>query len=286
MRGTLCLSKMCFQASLWGPFSPQLWSSQTFLTILSKASGAWDWTHLFNSARLGSHCSCPYSEECLSTLSLQSLISPVSGKKCPLSPRQLLIIHNNRGDQLRLWMAPWLLLFDFEVIESRQKIILKVNNFYENNSSCLFPRGRCMASLLWYLEREADGRMNASACSALILLSEVLDIYGELHRTCLHALLSDSERGLFFSLWIKYLLKSMKIIRSVANIWNYHFRVPIISTVKAKVHIVILHEWSGLLFSLWLCFPLTHSASAPQAFLLVPQNARYPLEWLLLKNRK
>lgn len=26
-----------------------------------------------------------------------------------------------------------------------------------------------MASLLWYLEREADGRVNASACSVLIL---------------------------------------------------------------------------------------------------------------------
>lgn len=195
-----------------------------------------------------------------------------------------MIIHNNRGDHLRLWMVPWLLLFDFEVIESWLKIIPKVNNFYENNSSCSFLRGRCMASLLWYLEREADGRMNASAGSALILLSEVPDIYWERHRTCLHALLSDSERGLFFSLWTKYLSKIMKISRSVANIWNYHFRVPIISTVKAKVRIVTLHEWSGLLFSLWLCFPLTHSAPAPQAFLLFPQNGHVPIRMAVIKK--
>lgn len=124
-------------------------------------------------------------------------------------------------------------------------------------------------------------------CLSLFSPHFVPDIYWELHRTCLHALLSESEGGLFFSLWTKYLSKSMKISRSVANIWNYHFRVPIISTVKAKVRIVTLHEWSGLLLSLWLCFPLTNSASAPhRPSCYSPQMARYPLEWLLLKNRK
>lgn len=169
MRGTLCLSKMCFQASLWGPFSLQLWSSRTSLTVLPEASGAWDRIHLFNFAGFVSaysQCLSPFPESAHRICVFLDFtnLGGRGRKKQPLSLYQLWVIHNRERDDPKLGDDSVMTFVCFW-----SDWIMAKHHMWTTWMKAIHqwvPVVGCVAFPLWYLERGTGRRL-----PQLILLS-------------------------------------------------------------------------------------------------------------------